>query len=760
MRNIYSIISLLIILTSASLYSQDRVYAPNLTFPEDMETGLSPNITLDWDAVAGETLTVLYELQLSTDINFNDAITFPKTDITSNEMSELLFGMPYFWRVKAYDGDNVSDWSETYMFTVAITIALDKPDDAAMVYANPSISWDSLTGLTKYQLQIDTSYVWNSVAIGTTEDILSSYIIDENNMWMAGTNGLILHFDGNSWETVDAGITEDITDICFPEEGVGYAIGDNSTFLKYDGTNWETITTDIDGNYSGFVFFDTNNGYIVGEDGLVIKYTSGNFTKEDVYDGDDIVTKDLTDVDYIDENNYWLCGKSKYIARYDGTSWTAEKIGGKDHYSMWFIDENNGWVSSKDGRIQHYDGSEWTEIRTEADDLFGISFDGVTGYAVGKDGDMVVYDGMEWKKITSGSSETLWTIFLEDGLGIAAGDAGTLINKSGEGFDSPYGKIVNISPEVSSYVVNNLLFGKTFYYRMRALHSIDTSAWSDAKSMISYPYPELTSPSDGSSDEQLRLVFEWEEYSGVTRYYISVSPNENFLPAFNFPSDSNSYQLNDFEFGEQYFWRVRAEHSEDISNWSNTYSFTTINTITLVSPENNTTDVNKCPKFIWEEVLGAGNYELWVDTDENFTNPETFVVEENFNQCQSTMESGTNYFWKVRGITGLDTSNWSPDWTFKVESVGIEDIFSAKSLGIYPNPSKGEFTLEINSLENARYNVNITDIVGKVIYTNEFNCQKGNNQININLTEKLSNGIYMLGIKQGSTSVTKHLFIK
>lgn len=760
MKNLYSIIGLFMLLTSVSLYGQNRVYAPSLTLPENSETGLSPNLVLDWDAVTGETLTILYELQLSTNSEFIDAVTFPKTDITAKEMVNLLFGTTYHWRVKAYDGEEVSDWSEVWTFTIASSIEMLKPDEGEMVYAKQSITWKEITGLMQYQIQIDTSYTWNSVNLETSEDILSSFIIDENNMWMAGTSGLMLHFDGNTWETVDAGTTEDLTDICFTEENIGYAIGDNSTFLKYDGFNWSAITTDIDGNYSGFVFFDTDNGYIVGENGLVIKYTSGSFAQEYVYDGNDTLNKDLTDVEYIDINNYWLCGKNKYIAKYDGNSWIAEEIGSKDHYSIWFTDENNGWVASKGGKLQHYNGSEWSEITTDADDLYSISFDGTKGCAVGKDGSMVVYNGNEWAKTTSGDSKTLNTIYLKDGHGIAAGDAGTLINNVGEGFDSPYSKTFNISSDSTSYYLNNLLFDKKMYYRMRGMHSLDTSAWSGSKSMTSYPYPEPGSPSNNSDDVQLKIVFEWEEFSGVTRYYLSVSPNEDFSPVYNYPSDSNSFQLNDFEFGEQYYWRVKAEHSEDISNWSDAYSFTTINTVTLVSPDNNAADVNKCPRFEWEEILGATAYELWVDPDENFTNPESFITSDYFQQCQGVMQGGTTYFWKVRGIAGLDTSNWSPDWSFKVESVGINEMFNEESLSIYPNPSKGEFTLDINSADAANYVISVIDMVGRTIYTNEFNCSVGNNKIEINLSGTTTSGTYMINVSRNNITVNKRLFIK
>jgi len=170
MKHLYSIFSVILIFISVSLHSQDRVYAPSLTFPEDAEVGLAPDVTLDWNAVTGETLEVRYELQLSESADFTNAFTFPITNITSQKMEDLFFGKSYFWRVRAWDGSEISDWSTAWSFTVAVSIEMLDPSDASMVYADPNISWEELTGLLKYQIQIDTSYIWNTVPTGVTDD--------------------------------------------------------------------------------------------------------------------------------------------------------------------------------------------------------------------------------------------------------------------------------------------------------------------------------------------------------------------------------------------------------------------------------------------------------------------------------------------------------------------------------------------------------------------------------------------------------------
>lgn len=760
MKHLYSIISIFLILISVSLQGRDRVYAPSLSLPENNEVELAPNVTLDWNAVTGETLVVLYELQLADNADFTDATTFAKSETTSLEMTDLLFGQSYYWRVKAYDGAEISDWSEAWNFTVAVSIEMIDPSDGASVYADPNMTWEEMTGLLKYQIQIDTSYVWNNVVLETSSDILGSFIIDETNMWLVGTDGIVLHFDGSMWMTVEVGTSEDLNSIYFVDATTGFIAGENGTFLMYDGTTWTTVDAGVTTNLTGVAFADATNGYMTGEDGLILKYADGSFTTEIAYDGTEAITSDFYDVAVVDANNYWVCGKSKIIVNYNGTDWTGGVIGSKDHFALWFNDANDGWASSKSGRIQHFNGSEWMEFETGAKDLYDISFDGTTGYAVGKSGAMVVYDG-SWSQITSGTTENLNTVYLKNSYGIAGGDEGTLVNKAGEGFNSPYARIINVISDSSNYDMTNLLFGKSFYYRMRGIHSLDTSAWSGAKSMISYPYPEPETPNSGASNQHLEIELDWSKYSGVTIYNMEISMTEDFQVPLIYSSDSNSAFVKNLEFGQEYFWRVNAEHPGDISAWSEVSNFTTINDITLLSPADNTTGVLKCPHYSWEEIIGASGFQIFIDTDENFSNPFTDVSDAAFYQCVTPLIEKTTYYWKVRGISGLDSSNWSPTWSFETEGPeAINDLFTDKNVEVYPNPSTGNFTLDINSLEDASYNISISDISGSIIYNSEINCKHGLNKVNLNLTDLLSKGVYFISINHEDMVANKRLIIK
>ena len=164
--------------------------------PENMAVEQMPNALLDWDAVTGISPVIEYEVQIANNPDFTDAVTFDRTEFTAIEMTDLIFGNTYYWHVKAYDGDQGSAWSETWNFTVINAVIMDKPNEGSEVFANPLISWEALTGIDGYIMEIDTTYEWVVDESGTTDDLNATFVVAENNIWAVGEGGIVLHNDG------------------------------------------------------------------------------------------------------------------------------------------------------------------------------------------------------------------------------------------------------------------------------------------------------------------------------------------------------------------------------------------------------------------------------------------------------------------------------------------------------------------------------------------------------------------------------------
>jgi hypothetical protein len=83
--------------------------------------------------------------------------------------------------------------------------------------------------------------------------------------------------------------------------------------------------------------------------------------------------------------------------------------------------------------------------------------------------------------------------------------------------------------------------------------------------------------------------------------------------------------------------------------------------------------------------------------------------------------------------------------------------FLQNQFSLYPNPSKGSFTIEFKELSNS-FSVEVFDITGKIIFENNYD-QSANLVQEINL-DKPASGVYFVNIKSDKGLVTKKLIVE
>ena len=82
-------------------------------------------------------------------------------------------------------------------------------------------------------------------------------------------------------------------------------------------------------------------------------------------------------------------------------------------------------------------------------------------------------------------------------------------------------------------------------------------------------------------------------------------------------------------------------------------------------------------------------------------------------------------------------------------------------LSIYPNPADGNFNIKIESQQNDKMKVVVTDLLGKVVKNNsDISISQGLNYVPLNLTN-VQNGIYFVNISsQKQLSYSQKIIIK
>jgi len=146
--------------------------APTLASPADASTDTELYLSLSWNAVSGATS---YTGQYSTSSDFGTN-TEQVTTGTSWDISGLNYNTTYYWRVKAYDGNQYSDWSSTRSFTTK-QLTLDAPvlstptDNSTNTDISLTLNWGTVTNATGYTLQYTTL---SDFSAGTETELTST----------------------------------------------------------------------------------------------------------------------------------------------------------------------------------------------------------------------------------------------------------------------------------------------------------------------------------------------------------------------------------------------------------------------------------------------------------------------------------------------------------------------------------------------------------------------------------------------------------
>jgi len=181
--------------------------------------------------------------------------------------------------------------------------------------------------------------------------------------------------------------------------------------------------------------------------------------------------------------------------------------------------------------------------------------------------------------------------------------------------------------------------------------------------------------------EVKNVIIDWESISGATSYRWQIDTDNDFsvVPAgFEGETGASSAALPALEPGMTYYWRARATQP-NVSRWSEKWSFTTSLGEALSAPEPKNPqagvrDIPLKPVFNWTAIAGAESYELVVATDISFTNPiisrtGEFALPATAWESSVSLDYGTTYYWKVRGINSKSKTAWSPASVFITEKL-------------------------------------------------------------------------------------------
>lgn len=478
----------------------------------------------------------------------------------------------------------------------------------------------------------------------------------------------------------------------------------------WDGEQWSVLGSGVDGPVS--VIHPHGDDVYVGGD-----FTStGGVAAAGIarWDGDQWnavgpgLPGTVTDIEFYNGDLYvsgWFerapgNDLASFVARWDGTSWRSLAAGVDD------------WVTS----MTVYDG------RLIVAGLFSSAngFSGTKGIAA--------WDGTRWSRVGQGMDDLVMSV-ASDGENLYAGGAfssasgvagtkhiarwdGRVWHPLGEGLDD---WASSIDVRDGAVLVGGWFkaAGSTAASRV-ALWDESDSAWQSVGNGVSYTVDKETAVlSVGQMDGDMYVA-------GV----------------FNLAGNRSS-----IGFGR---WIGEEIASVDVPK--------------IVAPQNADNVESTSVELIWEAVTGAVSYTVQVAQDQEFNNPTTLsstATAKMFNQVQS----GKEYFWRVRAEFAYTSGFWSETMSFtRVMNTSLEGDLLPGEFRLdqnYPNPFNPGTTIRYELGSTADVVLTVYSIDGRKVATLVNGTQSaGVHQVAFDASS-LSSGVYVYRLQTPQNVISR-----
>ena len=140
------------------------------------------------------------------------------------------------------------------------------------------------------------------------------------------------------------------------------------------------------------------------------------------------------------------------------------------------------------------------------------------------------------------------------------------------------------------------------------------------------------------------------------------------------------------------------------------------------------------------------------DGDGGLTNDLVVMTSGNSEPQTTFYYDATDLTWYYSTSTSAVQMNFAP--------ATINENSNVFGMGVYPNPTNADANVSFSLNNAADVNITVTDLSGKVVYSNALgNVAAGTTEVALN-TAALSNGIYMINVAADNAVSTEKLVIR
>ncbi|GAB5465446.1 MAG: hypothetical protein Kapaf2KO_08820 [Candidatus Kapaibacteriales bacterium] len=331
--------------------------------------------------------------------------------------------------------------------------------------------------------------------------------------------------------------------------------------------------------------------------------------------------------------------------------------------------------------------SEWSDTRT-----FRTRYDSIMG--------ITPSDSSECIKI---NDTFVWSMVPETG-------AYTVQVSEDPNFGTLDREVKNITDTTA--IINSPNSIQRYFWRVRAEDAENRGPWSPVLTYetTSVPPTPIT-PADEEDDVTLDVTFEWDNLDPASNFGYQIATDSNFTTnsiIFEDPLLFNKVvALIMPEYNTTYYWRVKSSFATCESGYSDFVSFMTVRGWPdLLTPSNQTSNVNLEPLLEWSQVKGADFYDLEYSTDSNFPDSNTVKLYElqNLGYRLLNLTDNTTYFWRLRTKNQFGVADWSPAASF---TTGVADPDAVRLIN--PARNSSAVAVDVDFIWSKVANANLYD---------------------------------------------------
>jgi hypothetical protein len=671
---------------------------PSIVAPIHGSTSQAVNVMLDWGTSTG---AIYYQYKLSTNPSLAGAVAVSAGTNSYVYASELLFNTNYYWQVRAMSATDSSSWSVINQFSTMDGMTLVTPaNNATSQVVNIMLDWSTVSGITYYDVEIDTNATFSSPAYqyhsisGSNSYYYTSYLLfGTKYFWRCRARH---SNDTTTWSATWNFTTHNSMTLGAP--------ANNATSQSVDVMlDWSTV--------SGITFYDVEIDTNATFSSPAYQYHSVSSADSYYY------TSNLL----FGTKYFWRC-RARHSN--DTTTWSAIWSFTTHNYLYLITPVNNATMQSTSVLLgwNSVTGITYYDVEIDTNATFSspaYQYHSVTSASSNYYTANLLYGTKYfWRcrarhAVDTSTWSVIWNFTTHNTVTLVAPvnnatqqnidvmlDWSTVTGTSfydieidtNAAFSSPLHQQQVVSGTISYYYPSSLLFGTKYYWRCRARHSADTTAWSATWNFTTLNNITLVAPLNNATAQNVDVMLDWSTVSGITYYDIEIDTNAAFsspLHQFQSISSANSYfYTSSLLFGTKYYWHCRARHATDTTVWSATWNFTTMNSMTLVAPANSATNQAVNVMLDWGTVSGITAYDVQFDTSSSFSSPlAQYQSGVNSYYYTSNLRFNTTYYWRVRSRHTADTSVWSPIWSFTTGNYPTLISPANASTGISLNPT-------------------------------------------------------------------------